>query len=134
MNYDDLIYNLDTLNRIQIYDKIIIRKNIFIINTQSKCRPIYRYIYNHDREKLYYFLLKIIDYVLLDLDKYYIYDLGLSKYNINELNIKNKNEYIIILQKLFNIKLSIDILQETYNSDKEFCKKINLLKNRISIS
>lgn len=131
MEFNLLISNLDTLNKIKIYDKINIINNTLTIDKVSIFRFIIRYFKKQTREKVYVFIIKLINNLKTELDKFVYFQEGKSKYNINEINIKNWSNYHEIFCKLADLKKTVYILKNTYSNDKEYLKKLDILKNII---
>ena len=131
MEFNLLISNLDTLNKIKIYDKINIINNILTIDKVYIFRFIIRYFKKQTREKVYVFIIKLINNLKTELDKFVYFQGGKSKYNTNEINIKNWSNYHEIFCKLADLKKTVYILKNTYSNDKEYLKKLDILKNII---
>ena len=131
MNFDEIVKNLNTLNKIQINDKVIIKDNLLYIDKYSLCRPLLRTLNRQNREKFYLFLIKLIDELVINLD-YYIEYKNIKDNKWKLPNIKNFQTFLDIQNKLLNLVNAIDNLKKTYNTDIEYCRKINLLKERIN--
>ena len=131
MNFKKIIYNLDTLDKIEEGDKLIIREDILIINLNSHNRYLYRYLNSQGREKTHIFLIKLFDFFFLEIDKYNNYKRGISKLNINEINIIDEREYNNLIDKKNNAKIGLNKLKSTYKKDKYFTRKLDLLLQKI---
>ncbi len=131
MNYDRLIKNIDVLNNIKINEKLLLFEYTLSINNPSCYRPIYRYLNKQNRDKIYIFIIKLLDDISLELCKFNMYNMKQSKFKLEELNIKSKEDYFIIYKKMDDMKCTLGILNITYSNDKEYVRKIDMLKNRI---
>ena len=133
MEYSKLIKNFDILNKMNPNDKLWIKDDIVSINSsKQKCRFLYRYFNNQNRERTYAFLINLINFIVIELDKFNYYQFGRSNYKLEELNIQNDTQYAFVYWKLIDFKKSsIDNLKITYKDDKYFSKKLDLLKNLI---
>tara|TARA_B100001248_G_scaffold249870_1_gene223398 strand:+ start:42 stop:551 length:510 start_codon:yes stop_codon:yes gene_type:complete len=126
-----LVRNLETINELKLYDKISINKNVLSINKYSLCRPMKRMYSGQNRENLYLYLIKIIDDIVRHLEYFVEYKSLKCQEGRNIPKISSFDKYLEIQRKYLNIKNIVDILGKTYESDKEYCRKLYLLKERI---
>lgn len=133
MEYSKLIKNFDTLNKMNPNDKLWIKDDIISIDSsKNNFRFLYRYFWNQNRERIYAFLINLINFMIIELDKYNYYQFGKSNFKLEELNIQDDTQYAFAFWKLNDFKMStIDNLKITYKDDKYFSKKLDLLKNLI---
>ena len=130
MEYQNLIFNLDILSKIEKGDKLIIRNDILIININSFGRSFLRFNNEQGRQKTYLFLNKLFDELSLEIEKYINFVNGKSNLYANEINIKTIFEYEEIKKKIANSCLGIVNLRETYKKDKEICRKLELILSK----
>ena len=128
MNFYNIIYNLETICNLEKGDKLIIRDDILIISPKSMFRPIYRYINNHNREKINIFLIKLFLDLNIEIKKYenFVNSNNLPSNII--LNIKSRKRYENVKSLISRVKLGIDNLKYTYNKDKYFVRKLQLFE------
>ena len=133
MEYSKLIKNFIILNKMNPNDKLWITGDVLSIHSsKQKCRSLCRYFYNQNRERIYAFLINLINFMVIELDKFNYYQFGMSCYKLEELNIQNDAQYASAYWKLIDFKLSsIDNLKITYKEDKYFTRKLDLLKSLI---
>ena len=132
MEYNALLYNLNTINSISAYDKISINNGIIYIDKKNIFRPLKRYINNQNREKSYLFIFKnIVQKSLEEIKKYILFYQGKSKFNKSQLNIQNNDDYHKFIEKFRNIKKSLKMLKISYSHDKIFQRKIELMITNI---
>lgn len=132
MNFNTLNKNLNTLLKIKEGQKLIVKDGVFLIDNAYKMRPILRYLTGQSRELAYANMINLINKTSEELDKYNYYLFGASKLEIDEIGIKNDKQYSIMYKKMIDLNDSIDILSITYKNDKEYTRKLVLLKNLIS--
>tara|TARA_B100000902_G_C27308979_1_gene917224 strand:+ start:777 stop:1211 length:435 start_codon:yes stop_codon:yes gene_type:complete len=132
MNFNNLIYNIDVLNNIKLNEKLCLKDYILIIDKPRCTRPIYRFLNRQNREKIYLFFLKLIDNISLELTKFKYYKCGMSYFKLEDLNIQSPKDYSIIAKKMDDLRNAIDKLKLTYKSSKEYVKKLELLKNKVT--
>lgn len=132
MNFNTLNKNLDTLLKIKEGQKLIIKDDVFFIDNAYKMRPILRYFTGQSRELAYANMINLINKTSEELDKYNYYLFGASKLKMDEIGIKDDKQYSIMYKKMIDLNDSIDILSITYKNDKEYTRKLVLLKNLIS--
>lgn len=127
-----LVRNLETINELKLNDKISINNNVLSINKYSFCRPIKRMCLRQNRECLYLYLVKMIDDLIRHLEYYVEYRSLKCQEGRTIPKISSFNKYLEIQSKYLNIKNIVDVLRKTYESDKEYCRKLYLLKERIN--
>ena len=131
MDFNNLIYNIDVLNSIKSNEKLCLNDNILSIDKPSCTRSIYRFCNHQNREKIYLFLIKLIDDISLELTKFKYYNCNMSYFKLEDLNIQKPIDYHIMFKKMDDMMNSIDKLKVTYKSDILFVRKLDLLINRI---
>jgi len=131
MNFNNLICNIDVINGIRSNEKLCLKDYILTIDKPRCTRPIYRFLNRQNREKIYLFLIKLIDDVSLELTKFKYYKCDMSYFKLEDLNIQLPKDYHIMLKKMDDMNGSIDKLKVTYNSDILFVRKLDLLINSI---
>ena len=132
MNFNNLIYNIDILNSIRSNEKLCLIDYILKIDKPRCTRPIYRFWNRQNREKIYLFLIKLIDDISLELTKFKYYKCNISQFKLEDLNIKTQKDYHVIFKKMEDIRLAIDKLKLTYKSNKIYVRKLDLLNDRIT--
>ena len=137
INFSLLIKNVDTLNSIEINDKLNL---ICIENSEEKIltiekpyffRSIVRSFRYKNKEKLNLFIINLIQNLSIELSKFYLFSINKSKYSFDNINIKNFLEYDEYFEKFNKIKDSLLILQDTYKDDKEYLRKLKLNYNLV---
>lgn len=131
MDFNNLICNIDVLNSIKSNEKLCLNDNILSIDKPSCVRPIYRFYNHQNREKIYLFLIKLIDDISLELTKFKYYNCNMSYFKLEDLNIQKPIDYHIMVKKMDDMKQSIGKLKVTYKSDILFVRKLDFLINRI---
>ena len=131
MDFEKLMDNIVIFNSIVYNDKLCIFDGRLTIQESSIYRPLYRYFYSQTREKIHLFLINMIKNMSDELYKFNFLLKNKSKYKINNLNIKNLQEYNYYLSEYLNLKNSVETLAETYKLDKTFNKKMMLNINLI---
>lgn len=131
MNFKKLMDNIVIFNSIVYNDKLCIFEGRLTIQESNINRPLYRYFYSQTREKTHLFLISMIKNMSDELCKFNFLLKNKSKYKINNLNIKNLQEYNYYLSEYLNLKNSVETLAETYKFDKTFKKKMMLNINLI---
>ena len=132
MNFNNLICNIDVVNGIRSNEKLCLKDYILTIDKPRCTRPIYRLLNRQNREKIYLFLIKLIDDVSLELTKFKYYKCDMSYFKLEDLNIQSPKDYSIIFKKMDEMRNAIDKLKLTYKSSKEYVKKLELLKNKVT--
>lgn len=127
-----LLRNLDVINNIKINDKIIINDNIISIDKYSIFRPITRRCSKQNREQIHLYLIKMIEDLIRHLEYFVEYKSLKNQKDKKIPKITTIDKYFEIQYKYLNLKNIVDILIETYKSDKEYCRKLFLLKERIN--
>ena len=107
MNFNNLIYNIDILNSIRSNEKLCLIDYILKIDKPRCTRPIYRFWNRQNREKIYLFLIKLIDDISLELTKFKYYKCNISQFKLEDLNIKTQKDYHVIFKKMEDIRLEI---------------------------
>lgn len=125
MNFNNLIKNLDLLNKLKVNNKIIIKDDKIIIDKNNFTSPILRLLKNQNRYKTVQFLYNKIFIILIDELNNFIKFFNKDYYNSLQLNIFSKENYFFYLNKLNNLKKSLYNLKLTYNNDILFNDKIN---------
>jgi len=133
MEYSKLIKNFNILNKMNPNDKLWIKEDILSIDSsKNSLRCLYRYFLKQNREIIYAFLINLVNSLVLELDKYNLYQFGKSKLELKDLSIKNDSQYAFAYWKLKDFKTtSIENLKLTYKGDKNFLRKLELLKSLI---
>lgn len=131
MKFNNLIYNIDVVNGIRSDEKLCLKDYILTIDKPRCTRPIYRFLNRQNREKIYLFLIKLIDDVSLELTKFKYYKCDISYFKLEDLNIQSPKDYHIMFKKMDDMVCSINKLKVTYNSDILFVRKLDLLINSI---
>lgn len=127
MTFNNLIFNIDILNKIKLNDKIIIKDNKIIIDKKCLLRPIKRFISKNNREKTYLFLYKNIFLELItEFNKYIFFINNMSNFSKNEIYIKNSAIYFDLYFKLNKFKNSLYLLKNTYKKDIYFIRKLTI--------
>ena len=125
MNFNNLIKNLDLLNKLKVNNKIIIKDDKIIIDKNNVTSTILRLLKNQNRYKTVQFLYNKIFIILIDELNNFIKFFNKDYYNSLQLNIFSKENYFFYLNKLNNLKKSLYNLKLTYNNDILFNNKIN---------
>ena len=131
MDYNLLISNIDIVNGINVNEKLCLFNNNLYIDKPTCYRPFYRYCNNQNREKIYAFLIKLVDDISVELTKYKYYNCNVAYFKLEDLNIQSMKDYAIIFKKMDDMRHAFDKLKVTYKSNKEFVKKLDLLKNKV---
>lgn len=125
MNFNDLIKNLDLLNKLEVNNKIIIKNDKIIIDKNNFLSPIIRSYKNQNRYKTLDFLYDKIFIILIEELNNFIKFFNKDYYNSLQLNIFSKENFFFYLNKLNNLKKSLNNLKLTYNNDILLNNKIN---------
>ena len=113
-------------------DKMIINDQQLSIDKPNKYRSIYRFINNQNRMSLYIFILKLVEDSMIEINRFNLYKEGNLK--INDIKIKNYQQYAQIYWKIIDLKNTLSILKETYKSDIEYTKKLDFIIKKISLN
>ena len=132
MVLDNIIFNLNVINSIKINDKMIINDQQLSIDKPNKYRSIYRFINNQNRMSLYIFILKLVEDSMIEINRFNLYKEGNLK--VNDIKIKNYQQYAQIYWKIIDLKNTLNILKETYKSDIEYTKKLDFIIKKISLN
>ena len=124
MNFNNLIKNLDLLNKLEVNDKIIIKNDKIIIDKNNFLSHIIRSYKNQNRYKTIEFLYDKIFIILIDELNNFIKFFNKDYYNSLQLNIFSKENFFFYLNKLNNLKKSLYNLKLTYNNDIIISNKI----------
>jgi hypothetical protein len=125
MNFNNLIKNLDLLNKLEVNDKIIIKDDKIIIDKNNFTSPIFRSLKKQNRYKTLQFLYDKIFIILIEELNNFIKFFNKDYYNSLQLNIFSKENFFFYLNKLNNLKKSLYNLKLTYNNDILLNDKIN---------
>ena len=125
MNFNNLIKNLDLLNKLKLNNKIIIKDDKKIINKNNFTSPIFRSLKKQNRYKTLQFLYDKIFIILIEELNNFIKFFNKDYYNSLQLNIFSKENFFFYLNKLNNLKKSLYNLKLTYNNDILLNDKIN---------
>ncbi len=131
MEFDLLKKNIQTLNSVEIYDKLCIFNEDLFINKYSIFRPIYRFFTFQNKEKIHLFIIKLINNLSDELSKFYNKENNRSSLTYDEINIKTDFEYNKLYNEFLKMKESIVYLKLTYKLDSVYVRKLNLLINLI---
>tara|TARA_Y100000813_G_C24119644_1_gene331983 strand:+ start:504 stop:947 length:444 start_codon:yes stop_codon:yes gene_type:complete len=131
MEFDLLKKNIQTLNSIDINDKLCIFNEELFINKYSIFRPIYRFFTFQNKEKTHLFIIKLINNLSDELSKFYNIENNRSSLSYDEINIKTDFEYNKLYNEFLKMKESIVYLKLTYKLDRVFVRKLNLSINLI---
>jgi len=131
MDYDLLIKNIDVLNNIKVTEKLLLFKHTLSIDNARCSRPVYRCFNRQNRNKIYIYIIKLLDDISLELCKFNMYNIKQSNFKLEELNIKSREDYFRMYKKMDDMKHVFDVLKITYNRDREYVRKLDLLKNKI---
>ena len=130
-NYHILINNIDLLNTIKVNDKLLLFNNVLSIDNNKCCGQLYRWYYRQNRERIYIFILGLINDIELEILIFNMYDRKMSKYKLHNINIQSNETCFVIFNKLVILQLSLDKLKKTYKRDKLYVRKLVLLQNKI---
>lgn len=132
MTFHVLVKNILVLNSVKVGDKLIINSsNNLLIDPPFILRSFFRSCSPQSREKTHLFIIDLILKISKELTKYLYFHHNQSNYSIDQLYIKNWEDFDFYLSEMKNISKSIDILSETYKRDKTFIRKFKLNKNLI---
>ena len=132
MKFENIILNLNVINSIKCNEKLIIKDNIVSIDKPTYFRFIKRTINNYNREQTNLFILKLIEYCILEMNRYILFQNNKSNFTIDDLEIKNDTQYSQLFWKFIDLKHAVQKLKNTYKSDSEFVKKLDLIIQKIS--
>ena len=127
----NIILNLNVINSININEKLIIKNNLVYIDKPTIFRFIRRIINKNNREQTYLFILNLIECCILEMNRYILFQNNKSTFNLNDLEIKNDRQYSQIFWKFIDLKHAVKKLKETYKSDFNFTKKLDLILLKI---
>ena len=127
----NIILNLNVINSININEKLIIKNNLVYIDKPTIFRFLRRIINKNNREQTYLFILNLIECCILEMNRYILFKNNKSTFNLNDLEIKNDRQYSQIFWKFIDLKHAVKKLKETYKSDFNFTKKLDLILLKI---
>ena len=126
-DFNDLITNLSTISRLELNDKISKNGKLIVIDNVSYMQGIYRWWNASSRKHT----IKIIKNIYLEVDKITDNLISCDCKNLDKVII----DYIDLLNQSINKSLiGLKILRKTYESDIQFCKKLNKIIEKIEKS
>mgnify|MGYP005647771529 FL=1 len=99
-NYHISINNIDLLNTIKVNDKLLLFNNVLSIDNNKCCGQLYRWYYRQNRERIYIFILGLINDIELEILIFNMYDRKMSKYKLHNINIQSNETCFVIFNKL----------------------------------
>lgn len=119
MNIDTDILNLKTLSILEKDEKISIKNNIIIIDSNNLFQPLKRWWYDSNRDKGIIFIENFINDIKIKIIE-------------NSCNLENSiiND---IRTHLFNSKDGLNNLKITYNNDININKKLDIILKNIDL-